>query len=293
MNETAELFIDSRCELGEGPFWHPFVERLFWFDILNRTLFSAQADGTMVDRFIFEETVTAAGIIDADHLALAAVPGMIRLELSSDSREPLLPLEADSTATRANDGRVNKAGGLWIGTMGLRDPDRVAAGALYQVRDGQVTQLLDDVLIPNSTCFSPDGRRAYFADTPSGVIRTVELDPETGLPRGEWSEFVGQGEHAGAPDGAVVDAEGFVWSARWGGSSVIRFAPDGRVDRIVELPASHVTCPAFGGADLRTLYITTAREGLSETQLAEQPLAGGVFSIAVDVPGQPETLIRI
>lgn len=292
MTDTAELFIDSRCELGEGPFWHPLQERLFWFDILNKTLFSATSGGILVDRFTFDATVTAAGVIDADHLAVASAAGIFKLQLSTDTRELLIPLEPDSTATRTNDGRVNQAGGFWIGTMGLKNPGSVAAGALYQVRSGAVTKLLSDVYIPNATCFSPDGKTAYFADTPVGTIRKVAIDPATGLPAGAWQLFVDKGQAPGDPDGAVVDSEGFVWSARWMGNSVVRFAPDGRIDRVVKLPVSRVTCPAFGGKDLKTLYITSAREGMTPDQLAKEELAGSVFAIEVDVPGLPENLFR-
>ncbi len=291
MIDTAALFIDSRCELGEGPFWHPLQERLFWFDILNKTLFSATSGGIMVDRFTFDATVTAAGVIDADNLAIASAAGLFKLTLSTDTRELLMPLEPDSSNTRTNDGRVNPAGGFWIGTMGLKDPGKVAAGSLYQARAGEVTKLLGDVLIPNGTCFSPDGRTAYFADTPVGTIRKIAIDPDTGLPVGEWMPFA-DANHPGGPDGAVTDSEGFVWSARWGGSCVIRFAPDGRVDRTVKLPVSKVTCPAFGGKDLKTMYITSAREGMTPDEIAAEPLAGSVFAIDVDVPGLPENLFR-
>ncbi|MEO6012992.1 MAG: SMP-30/gluconolactonase/LRE family protein [Devosia sp.] len=291
MNDTAELFIDSRCELGEGPFWHPLQERLFWFDILNKTLFSATAGGIMVDRFTFDATVTAAGVIDADHLAIASSAGIFKLQISTDTRELISALEPDSTAVRTNDGRVNPAGGLWIGTMGLNNPSKVAAGALYQVRAGQVTKLRSDVYIPNANCFSPDGRTAYFADTPTGVIQQVSIDPETGLPNGEWREFV-RVDGPGQPDGAVVDSEGFIWNAQWNGSRVVRYSPSGKVDRIVKLPVSKTTCPAFGGKDLKTLYITSAREGMSPDELAAEPNAGSVFAIEVDVPGLPENLFR-
>jgi sugar lactone lactonase YvrE len=246
----------------------------------------------MVDRFTFDATVTAAGVIDSDNLAVASAAGIFKLTLSTDTRELLIPLEPDSTSTRTNDGRVNQAGGFWIGTMGLKTPGSIAAGGLYQVRAGSVTKLLSDVYIPNSTCFSPDGRTAYFADTPSGVIRKVAIDPQTGLPNGGWQVFVDKGVIAGDPDGAVVDSEGFVWSARWMGKSVVRIAPDGRIDREVSLPVSRVTCPAFGGKDLKTLYITTARENMSADDIAAEPNAGSVFAIEVDVPGLPENLFR-
>ena len=107
MTDTAELFIDSRCELGEGPFWHPFQERLFWFDILNKTLFSATDGGIMIDRFTFDAPVSAAGVIDADNLGIASASGIFRLHLPTDTREIMVPLDADSTAVRSNDGRVN------------------------------------------------------------------------------------------------------------------------------------------------------------------------------------------
>lgn len=291
MTDTAELFIDSRCELGEGPFWHPLQERLFWFDILNKTLFSATSGGIMVDRFTFDATVSAAGVIDADHLAIASVQGIYKLQISTDTREIITPLDPEATTTRSNDGRVNPAGGFWIGTMGLKDPGTVAAGALYQVRGGEVTKLLSGIHIPNATSFTPDGRRAYFTDGVTKVIRTVETNPETGLPVGEWQEFA-RTEGGVDPDGAVVDSEGFIWNAEWNGSRVVRYAPNGKIDRVVKVPVSRPTCPAFGGKDSKTLYITSAREGLTPDDLANQPNAGGVFAIEVDVPGQAESLFR-
>jgi sugar lactone lactonase YvrE len=290
MNDTAELFIDSRCELGEGVFWHPLQERLFWFDILNKTLYSATAGGIMVDRFTFDTVVTAAGIIDADNLAIASAAGIYRLELSTDTREIIVPLE-ETPGNRSNDGRVGPAGGFWIGTMSLTSPATTPTGALYQVRGGEVSKILGDIHVPNATCFSPDGTTAYFTDGVTRVVRTVSIDRETGLPNGPWRDFATV-EAPIEPDGAVVDSEGFVWNANWSGGSVTRYAPDGRVDRVVKVPVSRPTCPALGGKDLKTLYITSAREGLTPEQLAAEPTAGGVFAIEVDVPGLPENLFR-
>jgi len=291
MSDTADLFVDSRCELGEGVFWHPFQDRLFWFDILNKTLFSATAGGIMVDRFTFDTAVTAAGVIDPDNLAIASSAGLYRLELSTDTRDILIPLEAESTINRSNDGRVGPSGAFWIGTMNLGDAGRNATGALYAIRSGKVTKLLGDLNVPNATCFAPDGRTAYFADSVKRVIRKVSIDRETGLPNGPWQDFAKVTGPA-VPDGAVVDSAGFVWNAEWDGSRVVRYAPDGSIDRVVKLPVSRPTCPAFGGHDLKTLYITTAREGLSPQQLEKEPLAGGVFAINVDTPGLPENLFQ-
>lgn len=292
MNAKAELFVDSRCELGEGPFWHPMLKRLFWFDILNQTLLSADADGKLVDRITFKDVVSAAGIIDEDHLLVAQAGALLNYEISTDTSQVVIPLEEEKVGNRPNDGRVNRAGGLWIGTMSRRGGQEQGAGALYQFRAGTLTTLLENVTIPNSACFSPDGRTAYFADTGENLIRKVSLDPETGLPAGEWSEFA-RTDGLGSPDGSVVDSEGYVWNARWGAGCVVRHAPDGSVDRVIEVPASRTTCPAFGGDDLKTLFITTAREHMTPEELEREPHAGSVFAIRVDVPGQPETPVRL
>ncbi len=289
MTDTAELFIDSRCELGEGPFWHPFQERLFWFDILNKTLFSATDGGIMIDRFTFDAPVSAAGVIDADNLGIASAAGIFRLHLPTDTREIIVPLDADSTAVRSNDGRVNPAGGMWIGTMSLKDPGNTPIGSLYQVRAGGVTTILTGQHIPNATCFSPDGRTGYFTDFIDKTIRKVSLDPETGLPNGEWQEYA-KVEGKGGPDGAVIDSEGFMWNAEWGNGRVVRRDLSGRIVRTVQVPVSNPTCPSFGDLNLKTLYITSAREGLSADKLTAEPLAGGVFAIDLDVPGLPENL---
>lgn len=292
MNARAELFVDSRCELGEGPFWHPLLGRLFWFDILNQTLLSAGADGHLIDRFTFRQPASAAGVIDRETLAVATAGALLRFDLASDTGTMIVPIEEEVPGNRTNDGRVNPAGGFWIGTMSRRGGQDMGAGAVYQYRAGELVTVIDGITIPNSICFSPDGRTAYFADTMTDTIRRCSIDPATGLPAGEWSDFAST-EGLGSPDGSVVDSEGFLWNARWGGSCVVRHAPDGSVDRIVELPVSRVTCPAFGGDALKTLYITSAREGMTPEELEREPLAGSVFSIRVDVPGQPETLLKL
>ncbi|RUT32742.1 SMP-30/gluconolactonase/LRE family protein [Arsenicitalea aurantiaca] len=293
MNQKAELFVDSRCELGEGPFWHTGLNRLFWFDILNQTLLSADASGRVIDRFTFRQPVTAAAVIDDDHLAIASAGALLRFTVSTDTYSEIVPIEADNPGNRTNDSRVHPSGGFWIGTMSRRGDEEPHAGAVYLYRDGALETLFDRITIPNSICFSPDGSIAYFADTPSGMIRQCAVDPASGRITGEWRDFASTKGHRGMPDGAVVDAEGYLWSARWGGSCVVRHAPDGSVDRVIEVPTSHVTCPAFGGEDMKTLYITTAREHMEPEQLAEEPHAGSVFQIRVDVPGTPEPRLAL
>jgi sugar lactone lactonase YvrE len=293
MTDTAELFIDCRCELGEGPLWHPGIGRLFWFDILNQTLFGADADGRMIDRFIFKNVASAAAIIDDDNLAVATADGIYKHDIVADTNTLLVPLEPDLPGNRPNDGRANFAGGFWIGTMSRKGGQGPNQGSVYQFRGGQLEKLFGDVTIPNSTCFSADGRTAYFSDTLSQQIKKCAIDPETGVPIGPWEPFASTEGHRGDPDGSVIDAEGYLWNARFNGSCVVRHAPDGSIDRVIEVPVPRVTCPAFGGDDLRTLYITTARENASPAELEQYPTAGSIFAIRVDVPGLPEPTIRI
>lgn len=287
MNLKAELFVDSRCELGEGPFWHPLLDRLFWFDILNNTMLSAGIDGHIVDRIAFKDHVAAAAVIDRDTLAVAQAGALLRYDLATDTSTLIEPIEPDKPGNRTNDSRVDRTGGFWIGTMSRRGGQDKGAGSVYRYRAGEMIRLLDNITIPNSTCFSPDGRIAYFADTMTGTILKCATDPATGLPVGEWTEFASS-NGVGGPDGAVTDSEGCVWSARWGAGCVVRHTPDGKVDRIVEVPTSNASCPAFGGKDYKTLYITTAREHMGADQLEREPHAGSVFAIELDIAGLPE-----
>jgi sugar lactone lactonase YvrE len=197
-------------------------------------------------------------------------------------------IEADNPLTRTNDSRVHPSGAFWIGTM-TKSEEEAPIGAVYHYRAGALTTLKSGIKIPNATCFSPDGRIAYWTDTPTKKIMQCATDPQTGLPVGEWTLFADIEGHRGYPDGAVVDAEGYLWNARWGGSCVVRHAPDGSIDRVVEVPVSQVTCPAFGGPDLKTMFITTAAKNLSAEQLAAEKHAGSLFAIDLDVAGQPET----
>ncbi|MDR3470905.1 MAG: SMP-30/gluconolactonase/LRE family protein [Devosia sp.] len=291
MSQTASLFIDSRCRLGEGPFWHHLRQQFFCFDILEMTLFATDAEGSIVGKWTFDRFPSAAGIIDKDTLLVAQAGSLLQLDLTTGAKTHLIDLEPDLPGNRSNDGRVNPAGGLWVGTMAQ---DEVAySGSVYQYRGGVLKKLFGDIRIPNSTCFSPDGTIAYFTDTPNKIIMQREINPATGEPVGFWTVFADTAALPGAPDGSVVDAEGYLWNARWGGNRVIRFAPDGTVDREVLLPVSQVTCPAFGGPDLTTLYISSASKTLSPEALAREPHAGSVFALELDVAGQQESLIKL
>lgn len=290
MNSKAELFVDSRCELGEGPFWHPLLERLFWFDILNQTMLSAGTDGHIVDRITFKDTVSAGAVIDKDSLAIAQSGALLRYDFATDSTSVIAEIDGDVPTNRTNDSRVDRSGGFWIGTMGRKA--EAGVGGVYQYRAGQTTKVIENIRIPNSICFSPDGRTVYFTDSGKMIIK-CPTDPATGLPIGPWEDFFTM-EGPGGADGSVVDSEGYLWNARWGGGKVIRISPDGKLDKVVEVPGvSQVSCPAFGGRDLKTLYITTAREHMTPEEIEREPHAGSVFAVELDVPGIAEPFLKL
>lgn len=251
--------LDSRkCRLGEGPLWHPERRQLFWFDILNRRLLSRDNDTALT--WQFDEYVSAAGWVNRTDLVIASQTGLFRFNLDTETSSKVCDLEADNPVTRSNDGRADPLGGFWIGTMGINAEK--GAGAIYRFYKGDLRQLFGGITISNAICFSPDGRTAYFADTALQIIRQVSLDTD-GWPLGAPELFADLSDEGLNPDGAVVDTDGHLWNAQWGAGRIARYAPDGRFVEQVTLPASQVTCPAFGGADLQTLFATTAAEGLS------------------------------
>lgn len=255
----AEIHDARPCELGEGPLWHPLRDQLFWFDILGRRLLSRDGDEPLEWRF--DDHVSAAGWIDRDTLLIASETGLWRFSLADGQRDLLHPLEADSPATRSNDGRADPMGGFWIGTMGKRAEE--GAGAIYRLHAGTLRRLVEGVTIPNAICFAPDGRHAYYADSAEAVIRRQPLDGE-GWPDGPATPFLDLGAQGLVPDGAVTDSEGALWVAQWGAGRVARYHADGRFDRAVPIGPAQTTCPVFGGAGLATLFVTTARENLDD-----------------------------
>lgn len=282
---TAATVFDPRpCELGEGALWHPLRQELFWFDILAGRLM------TQTRHWEFGEPASAAGWIDAGQLIVATASGLVRLELESGRKTLLTPLEADTPGTRSNDGRADPMGGFWIGTMGRgAEP---GAGALYRFHAGRLVQLRAGMTIPNAICFAPDGRRAYFADTAKATLWTQALDAQ-GWPEGEAQVFLDLAPEGLHPDGAVVDAQGALWNAQWGAGRVARYRPDGRLDRVIALPAPQTTCPAFGGPGFDRLFVTSAREGLDAAALAAAPLSGQVFTLDPGAKGRAEPAVRL
>ena len=280
---------------GEGAVWAGDEGCLYWTDI-NRFLVHRLDGAGAVRTWFFDEPATA--------LALTERPGTLVVALGSrlilwrpadDSREPLGPPLPGAPRVRFNDGRPDPLGRLVIGTMGNNvGPDgegldvEPGLGRLYAfTRGGGFEELQAGIGIANTVCWSPDARRFYFADTMANAIRVHDFDPATGAVGAARPFLVGHDR--GAPDGSAVDSDGFLWNARYGGGCVLRVAPDGTVERVIEVPCGNVTTCTFGGADLGTLYITTARGG----QGRSERLAGSVFALEAPVPGLPERVFRL
>ena len=273
------MIYDSRaCELGEGPLWHPLREQLFWFDILNRTLHS------QTQSWAFPEVVSAAGWISEHELLIASESGLSRFNLVTG--ESVQVAQAGTSATRSNDGRADRQGGFWFGTMGKTA--QKAAGAIWRWHRGELRQLFPGITIPNSICFTPDGSAAHFSDTAAGLVMKVELDPE-GWPLGKPQVWLDLDRAGLNPDGAVIDAEGRFWNAQWGAGRVAAYAPDGSFLQAIETPgAPQSSCPAFGSADLSTLFVTTALEHMDAEARARHPASGQVFAFPNVAKGLPE-----
>lgn len=271
---SVSVFDDRRCQLGEGPLWHPERKQLFWFDILAYRMLSRDASGPLA--WQFEEPVSAAGWVDADNLLIASASGLLRFNLSDGSTSRISPLEKLSPRTRSNDGRADPWGGFWIGTMGrAAEP---GAGAVYRLYQGRLRRLFGGITIPNAICFAPGKGTAYFADTAEAQIMQVPLD-RNGWPAGPATCLIDLSEDGLNPDGAVVDQNGTLWVAQWGAGRVAAYSAAGEFERAVALPAHHTTCPAFGGEDLQTLFVTSALQGLAPGPLATQPAQGQTFAL--------------
>ncbi len=276
---TASVFDDRTCELGEGPLRHPERKQLFWFDIMANTLHTRTDAGPQ--SWDFGERVSAAGWVDQTTLLVASETKLQKFDIETGTIGHVIDLEADNAVTRSNDGRADPFGGFWIGTMGKSAEKE--AGSIYRYYRGELRKLFGGITIPNSICFAPDGRTAYFTDTPTRIVKKVSLASD-GWPDAEPEVFVDLNDSEMNPDGAVTDSEGAVWCAHWGAHCVTRYLPDGTKDINLEVGGAHASCPAFGGDGYKTLFVTTACEGIDNPSAAE----GKVYSALVSVAGLPE-----
>lgn len=282
---SGTILNSPACTLGEGPSYDRHTDTAWWFDIVGRKLIEyALADDTARTHDL-PVMGSVLARVDDERQVIATETGLFLRHRVSGKLELVTPIEADNPVTRSNDGRVHPCGALWFGTMGKNAETQ--AGAIYHVARGVVTKLFPDITIPNAICFSPGGSIAYFADTDTNRMMRVEIDPATALPIGEPQLFLDY-RGAGGLDGAVCDADGTIWNARWGGGSVDAYSSEGKRMMSLALPAGQTTCPAFVGADASRLLVTSARQGLTPEQLADDPNAGSTFLLDHRVKGRFE-----
>lgn len=281
---------DRACQLGEGPTYDPATDTLYWFDIVESKLLEKRMpDGELVVHDL-PFMASALAVIDPERQLLVTEKGLYVRDVASGILSLHTAVEADNEITRSNDSRVHPAGALWLGTM-AKD-ERVGAGAIYWFREGELRLLFPDITIPNSICFSPDGTIAYYTDTHENILMRIACDPATGLPAGEPRIFYNhKGE--GGLDGSVVDADGILWNARWGGGCVEAYSQDGRRIRSVPVPARQSSCPAFVGKNATHMVVTSAWKGLDGVARAADPRAGCTFLLDIEVKGRFDPAVRL
>jgi sugar lactone lactonase YvrE len=293
MSETIQALPVPPSLLGESPTWVAEQGALYWCDIpghrLNRWL-PASAQHT---QWAFDTEVASLAPLPGGDLLLALRTGLVRFNPATGQHTPVLKAPYDTRPLRFNDGKADPQGRFWVGT--ICDPREPAIAALYRFEHGDAEAVAGDISVSNGLAWSPDGRTLYWSDTFQHRVFAFDFDGQDGSlsRRRVFAEFpkkvAGQplSAYCGRPDGAAVDAEGCYWVAMFEGQRVLRFSPAGELLREVLLPTRCPTMPCFGGPDLKTLFITTARENRPADELADQPLAGCVLTLRVDVPGLP------
>lgn len=286
---------DAGAHLGEGALWHPAKRAVYFVDIKGRRIHRCAPDGGA--RSSWEAPGQPGFVVPASDgsLVCALEDGLYRFDEASGAFAPLLKVEEDLPGNRFNDGHVDAGGNLWFGSMD--DAQTAATGALYRFRgrggrggQGGLTRADDGYLITNGPAISPDGRTLYHTDTPLRRVYAFDLRPDGSLSGKRPFLQLPEGSR---PDGMAVDSAGDVWIALFGAGRIERYTAAGRLVGAVCFPCTNITKLAFGGDDLRTVYVTTAWKGLSPAQRAEQPLAGGLFAFRADTPGQPHHVFAL
>jgi sugar lactone lactonase YvrE len=278
---------DIRAELGECPVWSPAESVVYWIDIQRRKLHRTAPDSRRTASIDLPSRPGMIALRKKGGLVVVLEDGVYGCDASSGALDLLVPLETDLPENRANDGKCDAAGRLWVGTMNLSQECR-PTGNFYRIDpDLTVTKIAGGFGIPNGLAWSPDDRVMLHTDTCANVVRRYAFDPATGKRGPEQPFFHFDMAATGGVDGAAMDAEGGYWPAMYGGSKLLRLLPDGTVDREIPLPVSQPTMPAFGGADMKTLFVTSACQNLSDGDLRTQPLAGALLAVETDVAGHP------
>lgn len=292
----ARCILQARSALSESALWSPKEQKLYWLDQMRPEIHRLDPLTGEDEKFPLALPAQLGAL--APHagggLVLAAADGISILSPDMKSCRSLLNPIAGSDRLSFNDAKCDRQGRLWAGTTDRQETEKL--GALYRIgADAGATLVTEGFVCSNGPSFSPEGRIMYHTCSHERRIDAYDLDPATGevSNRRIFAAFDGS---AGVPDGSTVDAEGYLWTTHWGGSRITRYAPDGSVDRVVEIPVQKVTSCAFGGANMDTLFVTTASiefdNGnwifMDDAGFEAAPLTGGIFAVDVGIKGLPE-----
>lgn len=284
---VCDIALKTDAELGECPRWHPDERKLYWVDIARCAFHRFDPVTGVNETRHFDAPVGCFAFVEGGGFVLGMKDGFARLTDWDSQPQPCgEQMLAGRAHLRMNDGRTDPAGRFWAGSVDMEKNAHDAT--LYRLSsDGSIDAIENGMLTCNGAAFDASGTRFFHADTPSHAVRCYDVDVTSGTLRNRriFHQFpFGEGR----PDGGSVDAEGCYWSALFDGGRVVCLSPDGQIVTTVTLPVSRPTMIAFGGDDLRTAYVTTARIGLSPEQLSREPLAGSLLSFRVETPGLPE-----
>jgi sugar lactone lactonase YvrE len=286
---ALECTVDSKDSLGEGCLWDDATQTLWWLDIARPSRVHRFTPATGEHKTVISPLLlTAIAKRRGGGFIVGGEDGVYALDAETGATKLISRPETNLPENRMNDGACDSSGRFWIGSMMQNigpkgeDMDITAdTGKLFCVEaDGSSVVMERNIGVSNGPCWSPDGKTFYFSDSKNQVIYAYDFDGNLSRRR-----VLNDTKDYGYPDGATVDADGFIWSARWEGSCVLRIDPKGRIDRVVEVPATRVTCPVFGGIELDTLFLTTSRAHVSKEVLEKYPQQGGVFAFQPGVKG--------
>ncbi len=292
----ARLVLDARALLAECPLWSVSEQALYWVDIDGRSIHRLDPASGRDDSWPMPCEPGCIALALGGGLVAALRDGIYRFMPASGELAKIANAPYDSAQMRFNDGRCDAAGRFWAGA--IHEPRTDERASMYCLERGVLTEAWGPrqglgVKVSNGLAFSPDGGTVYQSDTPNHVVYRFDFDPATGH-AGNRRVFARvpddrtSADYGGRPDGAAVDREGFYWSAQYEGARVLRFTPEGEVCAVIRVPARRATMVAFGGPDLTTLYITTARQGADDPELTDFPHSGGLFACEVGIAGLPE-----
>lgn len=270
--------------LGECPLWNESEQALYWVDIRRPALRRLMQASGRIDSWSMPALVGSIALANDGRLLVALADELALFDTSTGAMEAVARPPARIPDHRFNDGRCDRQGRFWVGTM--NNVTRAAEGVLYRLDRASLVGMRSGISIPNSLAWSPDGRTMYFADSLRYAIFAHDFDTASGQigpPR-----VFATTQAPAFPDGSTVDAAGYLWNAEFNGARVVRYAPDGHVDRVLEVPVPRPTCCTFGGPDLDVLYVTTASQNMTAGELEAQPLAGALLAFDAGTRGLPE-----